>query len=161
MGDNPNQPPAALEHGQSFHGRVQRLPVQGAKALVDEQRVQPHRSRVVLHHVRKPKGQGQGGQKLLPAGEGLNGAGQHRGPVQHLQIQAAVAPGGGAVLQPQGVPSPAEGGEKPVGAAQHLLQHHAEHVLQNGHFHGVAARQGLGQPRHPGELPLQGGELLL
>ena len=32
--------------------------------------------------------------------------GSIEGPVQHLQIQAAVAPGGGAVLQPQGVPSP-------------------------------------------------------
>ena len=83
-------------------------------------------------------------------------------PSSTSQIQAAVAPGGGAVPSAAGRTVPRlRVAKKPVGAAQHLLQHHAEHVLQNGHFHGVAARKGLGQPRHPGELPLQGGELLL
>ena len=93
------------------------FPVQAAKALVDEQGVKPHRAGVVLHHVGKPKGQGQGGQKLLPAGQCFNGPGQHGGAVQHFQVQPAqgVAPLG-ALHQAQGVAAPAEGGEKPVGA---------------------------------------------
>ena len=51
MGDQPNKPPAVLQRGQGFHGGVQGFPVQAAEALVDEQGVQPHRARMVLHHV--------------------------------------------------------------------------------------------------------------
>ena len=49
--DQPDKPPAVLQRGQGFHGGVQGFPVQAAKALVDEQGIQPHRAGMVLHHV--------------------------------------------------------------------------------------------------------------
>ena len=83
----------------------------------------------------------------LPAGQCFNGPGQHRGAVQHFQVQPSqgVAPLG-ALHQAQGVAAPAEGGEKPVGAEKHLVQHDAKHILQNGYFQGVGPRKGFGEP---------------
>ena len=91
MGDNADQPLAVRQLQQHVDGTAQRVFIQRAEALVDEHRVHANLPALALHRVRKPQRQREAGQKRFAAGKRGHVARLPGAPVQHLQIEAALA----------------------------------------------------------------------
>ena len=101
--DDTDDAPALADALECTHGGIERVGIERAEALVDENGIKPHRARVALHDVRKPEREGKGCQKLLAARKCLYGAARAAHAVQNLNVKPAVARAAFALLVLQGV----------------------------------------------------------
>ena len=103
MRDDTDDAPALADALERTHGGIERVGIERAEALIDENGIKPHRARVALHDVRKPEREGKGCQKLLAARKCLYGAACAAHAVQNLNVKPAVARAAFALLVLQGV----------------------------------------------------------
>jgi len=124
-----------VEHG---HHRVESLRVEGAEALVDEERVQLHAAALGGDDVGQPERQGERGHEALAAGQRLGGPAGAGVLVEH--VEAETAAGAVATLGVAVQERVAPGGHLQQPAAGHLcdlLQARGEHERLQPHLERV------------------------
>ena len=90
MRNDAHQPVALGQPGQGFHGQLQRIFTQRAKALIHEQSVHPDTACRCLYFIGKPQCQRQRRQKGFSAGQGIGAALAAVVMIDDVQIQAAL-----------------------------------------------------------------------
>ena len=122
MGDDPHQPVVPGQGQQRSHRGGKAFAVQGAKALVHEQRVHGYPAGTPLHHIGQPQGQGQGGLETLAAGQSFRGAWLSGVVVYHSQLQPTVVEGGLEIVTDQLIPPAGHAPQAQIGRPQDLIK---------------------------------------
>lgn len=88
MADHADEPVSGLEPCEHLHRHLERLLVEAAEALVDQERVDPPRPGMRLDGLGEPERKGKSGAEALAAREGSGGARLPHPRVEHLDVEA-------------------------------------------------------------------------